>query len=168
MGSHDHKEKAADIGPIRFGMITVSDTRTAENDESGKLAVSLLEGAGNIRQGHVVIPNDAARIEETVRGLLSEGCDLVITSGGTGIGRKDLSIDTCRKFFQKELQGFGELFRLLSYDQISSAAMMSRAAAGTVDGRIIVCLPGSAAAVRLALEKLLLPELQHLFWELRR
>ena len=142
-------------------MITASDTRDAATDESGRLIRELLESAGHRVASYEVLPDTPERIAGAVRKGLSE-LDGVIVNGGTGIAARDSTIEAIRPLLDKELEGFGELFRLLSYQEIGSAAFMSRALAGISGGKIVVALPGSPDACRLAMEKLLLPELGHI------
>lgn len=169
MGSHDHKEMAAKVGSVRAAVITVSDSRDKKTDESGEIIKSLLKEDDHIIAYYNLLPNDRQVINMELNTVLSgSGAQVVIFTGGTGISSKDVTFDTVVPRFEKTLDGFGELFRYLSYEEIGSAAIMSRAAAGTIDGRLIVCLPGSRGAVKTALRKLLIPELRHLVWELSR
>ncbi len=168
MGAHDHKEKAVAVSAARAAVITVSDSRTPETDESGRVAGELLRADGHEVVHYAVIPNDEARIIKELEEALSAGADFVLFSGGTGLSSRDRTLDVVSARFGKTLLGFGELFRHFSFQEIGSAAIMSRAAAGSIDGRFVVCLPGSRAAVELALRKLILPELRHVLWELRR
>ncbi|HSP79343.1 MAG TPA: MogA/MoaB family molybdenum cofactor biosynthesis protein [Myxococcaceae bacterium] len=149
-------------------MVTCSDTRGEKQDRSGKVMRELLEGEGHTVSGYRVIKDEP----EEIRGVLKEareaGARAVIFSGGTGISRRDSTVETLEGLFEKSLPGFGELFRALSYKEIGSAAMMSRATAGTYEGMILFALPGSPNAVRLGLERLILPELGHAVRELTR
>jgi molybdopterin adenylyltransferase len=155
---HHHQH---DKSHLRIGIITLSDSRTAETDESGKLIRELLERAGHRVVHYEIAPDTPQLIERAVAGNLA-GVDALILNGGTGIAPRDSTIEVVRRMMDKELDGFGELFRMLSYAEIGSAAFLSRALAGVVQGKIVVALPGSPAACRLGLEKLLLPELGHL------
>lgn len=166
MGAHDHKEKAKKEAVARCAVLTVSDTKTAETDVSGRVAAELLAGAGHEVALRAVVPN--AAVSTSVTQAL-EGHDLVLTVGGTGPSRKDASVEAVRPHVEKELPGFGELFRAMSLKEIGTATILSRALLGvTAAGKVVVCLPGSEGAVRLALRDILLPELKHLLWELRR
>jgi molybdenum cofactor biosynthesis protein B len=162
----EHKARA----PVHVStfVVTCSDTRDAARDESGRVLREGLESAGHMVAGAVVVKDDA----EAIRGALAQaqaaGARAVLFTGGTGIGRRDCTVETLRPLFEKELPGFGELFRMLSYRQVGSAAMMSRATAGTYQGMILFALPGSPQAVRLALDALILPELGHAVRELMR
>jgi len=161
MPVHEHHQHAGARKRLKVVVITASDTRTPADDESGQLIRTLLEGAGHIVSHYEVVPDDP----EVIRALVLEHVahdDAVIINGGTGIAARDSTIEAIRPLLNKELEGFGELFRMLSYQEIGSSAMLSRALAGTAHGRIVVALPGSTAACKLAMEKLLLPELGHM------
>ena len=146
---------------MKMGVITASDTRHAASDESGRLIREMLEGAGHRVTHYEVLPDTPERIAEVVRERLRD-LDGIIVNGGTGIAPRDSTIEALRPLIDKELDGFGELFRALSYQEIGSAALLSRALAGISCGKILVALPGSPGACRLAMEKLLLPELGHM------
>jgi len=157
----EHKVKAP--VSVRCFVITVSDTRTDANDASGNAIVSLLEQAGHAVAGRTIIKDDPDLVRGVIeRQLADPGVQVILTTGGTGITSRDSTYEAIDGLLQKRLVGFGELFRMLSYEQIGPAAMMSRATAGLVAGRIVVSMPGSEAAVRLAMERLLIPELGHL------
>lgn len=143
-------------------VITLSDTRTLAEDDSGNLITKLLEGEGHRVVHHVVIKDSKEALAEEIQGVMARGgVRIIITDGGTGIGSRDITIETVRPFLEKEISAFSSLFTLLSYGDIGTAALVSRAFAGTFDGRAIFCLPGSPKAVELAMQKLILPELQH-------
>jgi molybdopterin adenylyltransferase len=161
MSQQEHKARAPQS--VRCFVITVSDTRTEATDTSGRAIADLLNAAGHVVVGRGLVPDDAELVRGTVeRQLANPDVQVVITTGGTGITSRDSTHEAIAGMLQKKLDGFGELFRMLSYEQIGSAAMMSRACAGLVAGRIVVSLPGSEAAVRLAMERLIVPELGHL------
>jgi molybdopterin adenylyltransferase len=161
MGAHEHR--AAARGAVGCAVVTVSDTRTPETDTSGARIRALLEGAGHRIVAQAILPDEPARIREHVARLLDDpAVDAVIVNGGTGLAPRDTTYEAITALFEKRLDGFGELFRLLSYEQIGAAAMLSRAAAGAARGKILASLPGSTAAVELAMEKLLVPELAHM------
>jgi molybdenum cofactor biosynthesis protein B len=144
-------------------VVTVSDTRTAANDASGDAIAELLRNAGHQVVGRSLVKDDPAAVREVVQAQVTSGqLDVVITTGGTGITSRDSTYEAVSSLLEKRLDGFGELFRMLSYDDIGAAAMMSRATAGLAHGCIVAALPGSESAVRLAMEKLLIPELGHL------
>ena len=166
---HPHQEHKAD-SPVSVSayLVTCSDSRDAAHDESGAVMRRLLEGAGHSVVGQVVIRDDAAAIRSELEKALSLGARVIAISGGTGLSRRDVTIETLAPLFEKRLDGFGELFRHFSFDQIGSSAMLSRAAAGTVKGAVVFALPGSPRAVELAFQKLILPELGHLVRELSR
>ncbi|MCP3101844.1 molybdenum cofactor biosynthesis protein MoaB [Myxococcus sp. K15C18031901] len=164
--AHEHKARA----PVHVGafVVTCSDSRDARSDESGRVLRSGLEAAGHTLVGQVVVKDDPEAIREAIAQAQAAGARTILFTGGTGIGRRDCTVETLRALFEKELPGFGELFRMLSYQQIGSPAMMSRATAGTYQGMILFALPGSPQAVRLALDALILPELGHAVRELTR
>lgn len=149
-------------------MITCSDTRTLESDESGQLAEQLIRAAGHEVAGRTVVKDEPARIETALRVALATGAQAVVLNGGTGMSRRDRTFDALESLLQKRIDGFGELFRMLSYEQVGAAAMLSRATAGLFDGKPVFSVPGSPAAVRLALEKLILPEIGHVVREAGR
>ncbi len=148
---------------VRCYVLTVSDTRTEENDTSGRAIAALLSAAGHIVAARAIVKDDPDSVRATIaRQLASVDVQAIITTGGTGITSRDSTFEAVDALLEKRLDGFGELFRMLSFEQIGPAAMMSRASAGLAAGKIVVSLPGSEAAVRLAMERLLLPELGHL------
>lgn len=159
---HAHAHAAGSRPAVRVFVITCSDTRTFETDESGQLAEKLLAGAGCSVVGRVVVKDEPAAIE---RALLDDaarlGAEAIVVNGGTGLSRRDRTFDALDRLLEKRIPGFGELFRMLSFSEVGSAAMLSRATAGLMNGRVVFSVPGSPAAVRLALEKLILPELAH-------
>jgi molybdopterin adenylyltransferase len=146
---------------LKIGLLTASDSRNAETDESGHLIRDLLTAAGHRIEYYEVLRDDPARIRKAVLDYLP-ALDAIIVNGGTGIAARDSTIEAVRVLLDKELEGFGELFRYLSYQEIGSAAFLSRAVAGIAGGKIVVSLPGSPDACRLAMEKLLIPELGHM------
>src|SRR6266550_7089889 len=165
----DLEHKAA--APSRIGcyVITVSDTRTEDTDTGGRAIVDLLSQAGHEIAGHTIVRDDAELLRDCIsRQLANPAVQAIITTGGTGITSRDCTYEAVTAMLWKRIDGFGEIFRALSYEQIGSAAMMSRAVAGTIAGRVLISLPGSEAAVRLAVEKLILPELGHLVREAGR
>jgi molybdenum cofactor biosynthesis protein B len=148
-------------------VLTISDTRTEANDTSGDAIASALEAAGHQLAGRRIVRDDP----DTVRQIVLEQAgrvDVVMTTGGTGITSRDSTYEAIAGLLQKRLDGFGELFRMLSYEEIGAAAMMSRACAGTIGTTALFSLPGSENAVRLAMTKLILPEIAHIVRELRR
>ena len=150
-------------GQIGCAVITVSDTRIEENDESGRLIKDLLVEHGHPIVHYVIVKDSPVQIKGELAVLVeSAKCQAIILNGGTGIAPRDTTYDTLERMLEKRLDGFGELFRYLSYQEIGSGAIMSRAVAGVYRGRIVISVPGSTGAVRLAMEKLVLPELGHL------
>ena len=162
-----HKALAPQL--VRCFIVTVSDTRTEETDTGGRAIAELLTAAGHEVAGRAIVMDDPDLVRGTIeRQLANPDVQVIITTGGTGITSRDTTFEAVSGLLWKRLDGFGELFRMLSYEQIGAAAMMSRAVAGLIGGRVVVSLPGSEAAVRLALEKLLIPELGHLVREASR
>jgi molybdopterin adenylyltransferase len=163
------EHKAGAPRSVACFVLTISDTKTAESDTSGALIRELLVGGGHRVAGSAIVRDDPAQ----VRRVICEQCDnggvqAMILTGGTGITSRDATFEAVETLLDKRLPGFGELFRMLSYQEIGAAAMLSRAQAGIRNGRIVVSLPGSPNACRLALEKLLVPELGHLVREVNR
>ena len=154
---------------VRCFVLTISDTRTEATDTSGAAIVSLLEGAGHTVAGRKIVKDDPTAIRGVVSYAAKAGThDVVITTGGTGLSARDGTYEALAALFERRMDGFGELFRALSYQQIGSAAMLSRATAGVIGRCAVFVLPGSENAVRLAMEKLILPEVGHVVRELRR
>ncbi|HOT26612.1 MAG TPA: molybdenum cofactor biosynthesis protein B [Candidatus Ozemobacteraceae bacterium] len=166
MSHHDHEAEAPKS--LSLGVLTLSDTRGVAEDRSGALLKDLLSGAGHHIDAYAVIREDPGLIEATLIEWLSKPLDAIVTNGGTGLTSRDGTIEVARRLMQKELEGFGELFRFLSFQQIGPAGMLSRSTAGLASGKILVCLPGSTKAVRLAAVRLLIPELPHMVREARR
>jgi molybdenum cofactor biosynthesis protein B len=158
------------LGPrsIRCAVITVSDTRNEDTDTSGRAIIELLTAAGHQVVGRTILKDDPVLVRARVHAFLASDAHVIITTGGTGITKRDSTYEAVTALYEKRLEGFGELFRMLSFNEIGPAAMMSRASAGLAAGRIIISLPGSEDAVRLALEKLLIPELGHLVQQAQR
>ena len=154
---------------VRCFVLTVSDTRTADTDKSGDAIAAMLAAAGHTVGGRKIVKDDARAIRDAVSYAAKSGSnDAVITTGGTGISLRDVTPDVLAPLFERTLDGFGELFRMLSYEQVGSASLMSRATAGIVGRTAVFALPGSENAVRLAMEKLILPEIGHIVRELRK
>jgi molybdopterin adenylyltransferase len=164
---HRHRESAPEH--VRLAVLTISDTRTPENDTGGDTIEELMRGAGHEIVERRIVRDDAARIRTEIVNLLARpDADAVITTGGTGISARDTTYEVVDRMIEKKLDGFGEIFRALSYEEIGAAAILSRAVAGTVGTKLVACLPGSRNAVRLAVEKLLVPEIAHVIFELRK
>jgi molybdenum cofactor biosynthesis protein B len=168
-GSAEEHRQRARGQRARCAVLTVSDSRSPATDQGGPLIVGRLEKNGHTVVARGLVPDDAERIERALRGFLEDHSpDLVITTGGTGISSRDTTIEVVERLLDKELDGFGELFRMLSWSQVGSAAMLSRAVAGLAGETVVFALPGSPNAVQIALDRLILPELPHLLWERKR
>lgn len=166
MSVHEHKQKAKKS--VRCFVITVSDTRDEINDTSGQTIKTFLTDDGHATTGYRIVKDEPVEIEALLNEALGMSeVDAVIVNGGTGISPRDGTYEVVSRFLEKKLDGFGEIFRYLSYLDIGSAAIMSRAAAGTARGKILISLPGSRGAVTLAMEKLILPELRHMVSQLQ-
>ena len=160
-GVEDHRRAAH--RSVATAIVTVSDTRTPETDTGGALIAELLEGAGHAVAERRIVRDEPGAIAAALEALLErDGVQAVVLTGGTGIAPRDVTPEVVEPRLERVIPGFGELFRMLSYEEVGSAALLSRALAGTAKGRVVIALPGSRAAVRLALEKLVLPELGHL------
>ncbi len=167
MGHLDHKASAP--SSVRCFVLTISDTRTEATDTGGGAIVDLLTEAGHDVVGRQIVPDEQDRVRAIVEGQLDRSdVAVVITTGGTGISARDGTFETIDALLEKKLDGFGELFRMLSFEEIGAAAMLSRACAGTARGTVVLSLPGSEHAVRLAMTRLILPELGHLVREVSR
>jgi molybdenum cofactor biosynthesis protein B len=162
-----HREASPD--KISVAVLTISDTRTPETDTGGNVIVELMREAGHEISRREIVRDDAPRIEVVLQDLLADtAIDTIITTGGTGISARDTTYEVVSRLIDKKLDGFGEIFRMLSYEEIGAAAILSRALAGAVGSKFLACLPGSTNAVRLAMEKLLVPEIPHVVFELRK
>jgi molybdenum cofactor biosynthesis protein B len=163
----EHKAHApASVGCF---VLTISDSKTSETDTSGELIRELLKAAGHRVTGHAIVKDEPAQVAAIVRsGCAAPSVEAFILTGGTGITSRDSTYEAIEALLDKRLAGFGELFRMLSYQEIGAAAMLSRAQGGVVQGRVLFSLPGSPNACRLALEKLIIPELPHLIREVKR
>ncbi|MDQ6599927.1 molybdenum cofactor biosynthesis protein MoaB [Bacillus salipaludis] len=168
MSTKEHKKEAPKT--VHCKVITVSDTRNEESDKSGRLMIDLLEQAGHKVLDYCIVKDEKAPIqEEILKGCEREDIEIIITNGGTGIAKRDVTIETVKALIEKEIVGFGELFRMLSYQlDIGSAAILSRAIAGVVKDKAVFSTPGSSGAVKLAMEKLILPEIGHVVRELKK
>ena len=166
--TREHKKKASRRGPVSVLVVTVSDTRTPETDVSGNYLCQQLETAGHRVHSQRIVRDEPAELEAVLNEAAASKAQVVIFNGGTGVSRRDTTFDFLEPKLEKTLPGFGEIFRMLSYEQVGAAAMMSRATAGVYGGKVVISTPGSPAAVRLAWEKLIDPELEHLAWEVAR
>lgn len=150
-------------------VLTISDTRTLETETSGRAIAELLTAAGHSVVGRAIVKDEPADVRRVVsEALQTSAARAIITTGGTGLAKRDSTFEALTALFDKRIDGFGELFRMLSFEEIGAAAMLSRATAGIAGGRVIFLLPGSEAAVRLAMERLILPELGHIVGELTK
>ncbi len=167
MGVEEHRSKAPKN--VTFAVLTVSSTRVEADDYSGKAIAELLMSAGHRLAKKVIVKDNIEEIQKALRDFIEDGSvQAIIVNGGTGVARKDVTLEAVAHFEEKQLPGFGELFRVLSHQEIGSAAIMSRASAFVSEGKPVFCIPGSEKAVRLAVTKLIAPELGHLVWEANR
>ncbi|MFG6148269.1 MogA/MoaB family molybdenum cofactor biosynthesis protein [Halobacillus sp. B23F22_1] len=168
MSVEQHKRDAP--SSVQCMIITVSDTRTKETDKSGNYIAEALKNDNHIIVNHLIVKDDHLKIKEAVRyGMANEDVNVIVMNGGTGVAKRDVTIETVTPLFDKEIPGFGEVFRMLSYtEDIGSAAILSRATAGVADDTGIFSLPGSSGAVKLAMNKLILPEIEHLVREIKK
>ncbi|MYG00244.1 molybdenum cofactor biosynthesis protein MoaB [Candidatus Poribacteria bacterium] len=166
--SQQHREIAAEQGPISVAIVTVSDSRTPETDTNAVFLREQLESDGNSVIAYQIIKDEPDQVSDVLDKMAETDAQVIIFNGGTGIAPRDTTFDVLNRKLEKTLPGFGELFRMFSYDQVGAAAMLSRATAGVYRGKVVVSTPGSNAAVRLAWEKLIGPELEHLAWEVGR
>ncbi len=168
MGATDHREKAG-RGAVTLGIVTVSDTRTPETDENGIWLRETFGALGHVVAGYRIVKDEPDQVAAVLDEMVSlPNMQIVLFNGGTGIAPRDTTYDVIARKLEKTLSGFGELFRMLSYQQVGAAAMLSRATAGVYRGKLIISTPGSPKAVKLAVEALILPELNHLAWEIAR
>ncbi len=168
--TQEHQTKARKQYPrVHCAIITISDTRTEADDTSGQAIRDLLVRDNHLVDYYSIMKDETQQIVSLLQ-VLSEKPEVeaVLLNGGTGIGRRDSTVEAVAALLEKTMSGFGELFRMLSYPEIGAAAMLSRAVAGTYKSKIIFSMPGSTHAVRLAMEKLILPELAHLVWEMKK
>jgi molybdenum cofactor biosynthesis protein B len=164
---HQHREAAPET--VRVAVLTISDTRTSETDTGGDVVEETMRGAGHEVVAREIVRDEATSIRTALVDLLARPeVDAVVTTGGTGISGRDTTYEVVERMVEKRLDGFGELFRMLSYEEIGAAAILSRALAGAVGTKFVASLPGSRNAVRLGMEKLLVPEIAHIVFELRK
>jgi molybdopterin adenylyltransferase len=168
MGAQDHREKAGH-GPVTVAIVTVSDTRTPETDQNRQYIEGRMQALGHRVAAYRLIKDEPDQVEAALDELAGmPGVQIVLFNGGTGISPRDTTYDVVSRKLEKTLPGFGELFRMLSYSEVGAAAMFSRATGGVYRQTLIFSMPGSPNAVQVALEKLLIPELNHLAWEIAR
>ncbi len=166
--SKDHKKIASKQGKVNFAIVTVSDSRTEETDSNAHFLCEQITELGHAVSDHHLIKDEPDQVAAVLDALVASEAQILLFNGGTGISPRDTTYDVLSKALEKTLPGFGELFRMLSYEQVGAAAMLSRATAGVYRGKVVISTPGSPAAVRLAWEKLIAPEIQHLAWEVAR
>ena len=167
MSHLEHKKLSPQA--VSCAVLIISDSRTEKTDESGKYLTEKLEGKGHKVVDYALLKNDPEAIKNKVKEYLAqEDLQVIITSGGTGVSMRDVTVETVTPMLDKMLDGFGELFRTLSYVEIGTASIMSRAIAGVIGRKIIICVPGSLAAVKLALDKIILSEIGHMVREATR
>jgi molybdenum cofactor biosynthesis protein B len=169
MGVDDHKAYAPAAAAVRIFIITASDSRTPETNQGGRLVRQLAERAGFAVTGESLLPDERDAIQGAVSRIVDEGAaDAILLTGGTGIASRDTTVEAVAGLLHKRIDGYGELFRMLSFAEIGPAAMLSRAVGGSVGRVAVFLMPGSPAGVRLAMERLILPELTHVVGELSR
>jgi molybdenum cofactor biosynthesis protein B len=166
MGHEEHRHEAP--RQVRFFVVTASDTRAEAEDESGAWLRAQIAAAGHTLAGYRIVKDEPAALRSALDAAAAAGAEVVVVNGGTGIAGRDRTYEAVAGVLEKRLDGFGELFRMLSFAEIGAAAMLSRAVAGTWGGRAVFSVPGSKAAVRLAWEKLIAPEAGHVVRELRK
>ena len=167
MGYHEHRH----LSPKNVGcaVVTISDSRSEADDESGQLIQGRLRDHGHTVADYRLLKNDAAAIRATITELAGrDDVQAIITTGGTGVSHRDVTVDTIEPMLEKKLDGFGELFRQLTHQEIGTGSILSRATGGVIGGTVVLSIPGSAGAVRLAMDKVILPELGHLVREATR
>lgn len=163
-----HRQTAAQSGPIAVGIVTVSDTRTEDTDFNGRYLKEQVAAAGHHVVFYRLVPDEPERIRAVLDDAVDQPCRLILFNGGTGLSRRDRTFDVLAGRLTHILPGFGELFRMLSFEEVGAAAMLSRAVAGVYRDTLVFSTPGSPNAVRLAWERLIRPELNHLVWDLTR
>ena len=168
ISAHKHKKHASHQGPVALALVTVSDTRTADTDENGEyLAEQILKKKHELIC-YELVKDEPDQIERVLEECVQTVAQVILFNGGTGVSSRDRTFDVLSSKLEKTLSGFGEIFRMLSYQEIGAAAMLSRATAGVYQNKVIISIPGSPNAVKLAWTKLIEPELQHLAWEILR
>ena len=163
-----HRAQARGKGPVRIAIVTVSDTRTPDTDRNALFLRPAIEAAGHVVSDYRIVKDEPSQVAAILDELCRSDAQVLLWNGGTGISQRDTTFDVLSKMLDKTLPGFGEIFRMISYHEIGPAAMLSRATAGVAKGKIVFSTPGSPNAVKLAWEKLILPELEHLAWEVTR
>ena len=166
--SEQHREIAEEQGPVKVAIVTVSDTRTPETDVNVAYLREQLVAGGHVVAEYRLIKDEVDQVATVLDEMVESEARVILFNGGTGIASRDRTFDVLDRKLEKTLPGFGELFRMFSYEQVGAAAMLSRATAGVYRGKVVISTPGSPAAVQLAWENLIGPELQHLAWEVIR
>ena len=159
-----HREAEAERRQVPVGIVTVSDSRTEETDTNGSWLRQAVKAAGHTVEGYRLIRDEPGEVEDALRVMAFSPARVIVFNGGTGIAPRDTTFDVLARHLERPIPGFGELFRMLSWEQVGAAAMLSRAMAGLYRGRVVFSLPGSPAAVRLAWERLIEPEIRHMAW----
>lgn len=167
-GKDVHHNMAIEMPPVKIAIVTVSDSRTEDTDINGQYLKQQILAGGLVVSSYWIVKDDQAAIESILETLAHSEAQVLLFNGGTGISKRDTTYDVIAKKLKKAIPGFGELFRMLSYEQVGPAAMFSRAIAGIYQDKVIISTPGSPAAVQLAWEKLIAPEIRHLAWEVSR
>lgn len=168
MGASEHHELAG-RGPVTLAIVTVSDTRTPDTDTNKQYLEARLTELGHTVAAYRLIKDEPDQVEAVLDDLTAlDAVQIILFNGGTGIAPRDTTYDVISRKLDKTMPGFGELFRMLSWDEVGAAAMLSRATAGVYRGTLVVSMPGSSNAVRTAMEKLIIPEINHLAWEIAR
>ncbi|RDI96697.1 molybdenum cofactor biosynthesis protein MoaB [Meiothermus sp. QL-1] len=166
--SEKHREIARARGPVRVAIVTVSDTRTPETDTNYHYLRPEIEALGHQVVGYRIIKDEPDLVDMALEEMVQLGAQVILFNGGTGIAPRDTTYDVLVRKIEKPMPGFGELFRMLSYQEVGAAAMLSRAIAGTYRRRVVISTPGSPNAVQVAWTRLIKPELEHLAWEVAR
>ena len=167
--SVDKHREAAGHGPVKLAIVTVSDTRTPDTDTNGIYLRALLTQHRHQIVGYSIVKDEPDQVQAVLEQMAAiPGVQLILFNGGTGIAPRDNTFDVIDRNLEKTLPGFGEIFRMLSFQQVGAAAILSRATAGTYRGKVVFSTPGSPNAVKLAVEQLILPEINHLAWEIAR
>jgi molybdenum cofactor biosynthesis protein B len=167
-GAPEHRKIAAERGAVAVAVVTISDSRTPETDDNLHYLKAQLAAAGHRLASYRLVRDEPDQIDGILDELAAGDAQIILMNGGTGVAPRDTTFDVVSRKLEKVLPGFGEIFRMLSYQQVGAAAMLSRATAGIFRQKVVISTPGSPAAVQLAWEKLILPEIQHLAWEVTR
>jgi len=167
MGRKEHLERSKKS--VNVAIVVVSDSKTKDTDESGRIACGLLKKKGHSIVSCDLIGNDSNAIVSTLSRLTNRtDVDVILTIGGTGISKNDITVDTLSPLLEKKLEGFGEMFRTMSFKQVGTGALMSRSTAGVINRKVVLCVPGSTGAVELAVKRIIIPEIGHMVYEATR